>query len=102
MKNTKRCFVLFSFYDRTGIENYLEKQAENGWMLDRITALGWQFKRIEKKIKRAVTRGKTEIEIRRIRELVLLKLEKNGYEVTQFCGIPGTGIRAWVGIYWNK
>ena len=29
MKNTKRCFVLFSFYDRTGIEAYLEKQAEN-------------------------------------------------------------------------
>lgn len=62
----------------------------------------WQFKRIEKKIKRAAARGKTEIEIRRIRELVLLKLEENGYEVTQFCGIPGTGIRAWVGIYWNK
>ena len=32
MKNTKRCFVLFSFYDRTGIEAYLEKQAEKGWM----------------------------------------------------------------------
>ncbi len=49
MKDLKRCFVLFSFYDRTGIENYLEKQAENGWMLNRITALGWQFKRIEPK-----------------------------------------------------
>ena len=34
MKNTKRCFVLFSFYDRTGIEAFLEKQAESGWMLD--------------------------------------------------------------------
>ena len=49
MKDSKRCFVLFSFYDRTGIENYLEKQAENGWMLDKITALGWQFKRMEPK-----------------------------------------------------
>ena len=49
MKDSKRCFVLFSFYDRTGIENYLEKQAENGWMLDKITALGWQFIRIEPK-----------------------------------------------------
>ena len=49
MKDLKRCFVLFSFYDRTGIENYLEKQAENGWLLDKISALGWQFKRIEPK-----------------------------------------------------
>ncbi len=49
MKDSKRCFVLFSFYDRTGIENYLEKQAENGWMLDKITALGWHFKRMEPK-----------------------------------------------------
>lgn len=38
MKNTKRCPVLFSFYDRTGIEAYLEKQAENGWMLDQTCA----------------------------------------------------------------
>ena len=47
MKNTKRCFVLFSFYDRTGIEAYLEKQAENGWMLDKTSAFGWHFHRIE-------------------------------------------------------
>jgi len=49
MKNSKRCFVLFSFYDRTGIETYLEKQAENGWMLDKISSLGWNFHRIEPK-----------------------------------------------------
>jgi len=49
MKNTKRCFVLFSFYDRTGIENYLEQQAENGWMLDKTSGFGWQFHRIEPK-----------------------------------------------------
>ncbi|MDO4749401.1 MAG: DUF2812 domain-containing protein [Eubacteriales bacterium] len=49
MKNTKRRFVLFSFYDRTGIEAYLEKQAECGWMLDKISALGWHFHRIEPK-----------------------------------------------------
>ena len=49
MKNTKRCFVLFSFYDRTGIEAYLEKQAENGWMLDKASAFGWHFHRIEPK-----------------------------------------------------
>lgn len=49
MKDSKRCFLFFSFYDRTGIENYLEKQAENGWLLDKISPLGWQFKRIEPK-----------------------------------------------------
>lgn len=49
MKNTKRCFVLFSFYDRTGIEAYLEKQAESGWMLDKTSAFGWHFHRIEPK-----------------------------------------------------
>lgn len=47
MKNTKRCFVLFSFYDHTGIEAYLERQAENGWMLDKTSAFGWRFRRIE-------------------------------------------------------
>lgn len=49
MKNTKRCLVLFSFYDRTGMEAYLEKQAENGWMLDKTSAFGWRFHRIEPK-----------------------------------------------------
>jgi len=49
MRNTKRCFVFFSFYDRTGIEKYLEKQAEKGWMLDKISAFGWHFHRIEPK-----------------------------------------------------
>ncbi len=47
MKNTKSCFVLFSFYDRTGIEAYLEKQAEKGWLLDKVSATGWHFHRIE-------------------------------------------------------
>lgn len=55
MKNTKRCFAFFSFYDRTGIEAYLEKQAENGWMLDRTSVFGWHFHRIEpKKIRYSV------------------------------------------------
>lgn len=49
MKNTKRCFVLFSFYDRTGIEAYLEERARAGWMLDRTSAFGWHFHRIEPK-----------------------------------------------------
>lgn len=49
MNNTKRCFTLFSFYDRTGIEAYLEEQAKKGWMLDKISSLGWHFHRIEPK-----------------------------------------------------
>lgn len=49
MKNTKRRFVLFSYYDRCGIEAYLEKQAEKGWMLDKITNFGWVFRRVEPK-----------------------------------------------------
>jgi len=47
MKSTKRCFVFYSFYDRTGIEAYLEKQAEKGWLLDKIAFNGWHFRRIE-------------------------------------------------------
>lgn len=62
----------------------------------------WEFNRIEKKIKRAAARGKNEIELRSIGELAKLKLEKNGYRVVQYCRIPGTDIKSWVGIYWNK
>lgn len=47
MKNTKRRFVLFSFYDRSGIETYLEQQAESGWLLEKVSAFGWRFRRIE-------------------------------------------------------
>lgn len=61
-----------------------------------------QFNRIERKIKCAATRKQTEITIRSIRERVLIKLERNGYKVTQFYRMPGTGIGPWVGIYWNK
>lgn len=49
MKQSKRCLVMFSFYDRTGIETFLEKQAENGWMLDKTSAFGWHFHRITPK-----------------------------------------------------
>lgn len=61
-----------------------------------------QFNRIERKIKHAAERRQTGIEIRSIRKRVLIKLKRNGYDVTQFCRIPGTGIGPWVSIYWNK
>ena len=38
MKNVKRRFPSFAFYDRAGIEADLEKQAEKGWLLEKI---GW-------------------------------------------------------------
>jgi len=47
MRTTKRCFLQFDFYDRTGIQKYLEKQAEKGWMLEKISAFGWRFRRAE-------------------------------------------------------
>lgn len=47
MKEHKRRLGQFSFYDRTGIVAYLEKQAEQGWMLERIGGFGWRFRRIE-------------------------------------------------------
>ena len=47
MKNIKRRFLQFSFYDRTGIERYLEKQALKGWRLCKIKGPVWCFERIE-------------------------------------------------------
>ena len=36
----------FSFYDHTGMEHHLEKRARQGWMLDKMSGLGWTFRRI--------------------------------------------------------
>ena len=47
MKNTKRILAQFTFYDRTGIQKLLEKQAQKGWLLEKMTSLGWKFRRIE-------------------------------------------------------
>ena len=47
MREHKFVPMLFSFYDRTGIEKDLEKRARKGWMLEKITALGWKFRREE-------------------------------------------------------
>ena len=49
MRQTKRTFVQHTFYDRTGIRNYLENQARKGWILERISNFGWIFRRIEPK-----------------------------------------------------
>ncbi len=56
MRDTRRRLALFSFYDRTGIEAYLERQAEEGWLLEKMSAFAWRYRRIEpRKIHFAVT-----------------------------------------------
>lgn len=46
----------FTFYDRTGICRLLEAQAEMGWLLDKISTIGWRLRRIEpQKVHYAVT-----------------------------------------------
>lgn len=55
MRETKRCIQQFAFYDKAGIQEYLEKQAEKGWMLQKMS-VGWVFRRIEpKKVRFFVT-----------------------------------------------
>lgn len=49
MRQTKRVFIQHTFYDRTGIRNYLEDQACKGWLLERITNFGWVYRRMEPK-----------------------------------------------------
>ena len=49
MRQTKRVITQFCFYDRTGIEKMLEKQAQKGWMLESIGQLSWNYRRIEPK-----------------------------------------------------
>ena len=49
MKNIKNVFLQFTFYDRTGIQAYLEKQAQKGWMLEKISPFSWKFRRMEPK-----------------------------------------------------
>lgn len=44
---TKRRFEQFSFYDDMGIERHLEKMAEKGWQLEKMTRFGWMYRRAE-------------------------------------------------------
>ena len=47
MNDRKRKLMPFTFYDRTGIERRLEEQAEQGWLLEKCSASGWSYRRIE-------------------------------------------------------
>ncbi|RHR11238.1 DUF2812 domain-containing protein [Pseudoflavonifractor sp. AF19-9AC] len=47
MKDSKRDFIPFSLYDRTGMAAHLEKRAAQGWLLDRVSPWGWRYRRIQ-------------------------------------------------------
>ena len=47
MKDIKKRFEVFTFYDKTGIEAHLEKMAAEGWLLEKISAFFWTYRRIE-------------------------------------------------------
>jgi len=49
MKNIKYIFPAFSFYDRTGIQSFLEQKAAEGWMLEKLGGFLWKFRRMEPK-----------------------------------------------------
>lgn len=46
MRNEKRFFPLFSNRSRTGLVNYLEKKAMEGWLFTGFSNFGWKFRRI--------------------------------------------------------
>ncbi len=49
MRETKRRWELFSFYDHTGIERHLEKMAREGWRLVSAEKSRWTYRRAEPK-----------------------------------------------------
>ena len=46
MKNIKRRFEVFSFFDYTGIAGHLSKMAEKGWLIEKISNTGWVYRKI--------------------------------------------------------
>ena len=57
MRETKRELMpLYSYYDRTGIAAHLADMAAKGWMLEKMGAWSWRYRRTEpKKLRFAVT-----------------------------------------------
>lgn len=43
----KREYILYSFYDRTGMETHLEQMAAKGWMLEKMGRSFWTYRRME-------------------------------------------------------
>lgn len=56
MKDTKKIFCNFSFYDQVKIQEKLEEMAERGWMVDHPGKLTWVFRRMEpRKLRFSIT-----------------------------------------------
>ena len=57
MRETKRELMpQYSYYDRTGIAAHLADMAAQGWMLEKLGAWSWRYRRTEpKKLRFAVT-----------------------------------------------
>ncbi|MBQ2927426.1 MAG: DUF2812 domain-containing protein [Oscillospiraceae bacterium] len=49
MRQTKRRLEVLTFYNHTGLEKHFEKMAQKGWLIDRISNLGWVYRKIEPK-----------------------------------------------------
>ncbi len=47
MSDRKRRLNLFPFYDKSGIEAYLAREAEEGWMVDSVSSFVFGFHKIE-------------------------------------------------------
>ncbi len=56
MKDTKRQFTRYAFYDQTAMQNHFEKMASEGWLIEKINSYLYRFRRIEpQKLHIAVT-----------------------------------------------
>lgn len=49
MKDIKRRFEAFSFFDYTGIAKHLSQMAEKGWLIEKVSNFGWTYRRIPPK-----------------------------------------------------
>ncbi len=49
MRDRKRRWEIFSFFEYTGVARHLEKMAEKGWLIEKISNFGWTYRRIEPK-----------------------------------------------------
>lgn len=49
MRQRKRMWRRFAFFDRTGIVRFLEREAGKGWVLEDISGVRWTFRRGEPK-----------------------------------------------------
>ena len=49
MRERKRKFELYSFFDQKGIETHLRRMAARGWLLEKFGSWSWVYRRIEPK-----------------------------------------------------